>query len=98
KGVLAIKQRLEEKTRSLGSAVSRSGMDEVNACRAAIYACDALMQLAQNLATSAEKLAATETNAYRKAELSESAAILHHIPARPARSFKEACQAFYLFQ
>lgn len=98
KGVLAIKQQLEEKTRSLGSAVSRSGMDEVNACRAAIYACDALMQLAQNLATSAEKLAATETNAYRKAELSESAAILHHIPARPARSFKEACQAFYLFQ
>ena len=98
KGVLAIKQQLEDKTRSLGSAVSRSGMDEVNACRAAIYACDALMQLAQNLATSAEKLAATETNAYRKAELSESAAILHHIPARPARSFKEACQAFYLFQ
>lgn len=49
KGVLAIKQQLEEKTCSLGSAVSRSGMDEVNACRAAIYACDALMQLAQNL-------------------------------------------------
>ncbi len=23
---------------------------------------------------------------------------MHHIPARPARSFKEACRAFYLFQ
>ena len=28
----------------------------------------------------------------------DSAAILHHVPAHPARSFKEACQAFYLFQ
>jgi hypothetical protein len=34
--------------RALGSAVSRSGMDEVNGCRAAIYACDALLALAQN--------------------------------------------------
>ncbi|MGE6457999.1 pyruvate formate lyase family protein, partial [Klebsiella quasipneumoniae] len=28
----------------------------------------------------------------------DSAAILHHVPAHPARNFKEACQAFYLFQ
>ncbi|WP_221899234.1 pyruvate formate lyase family protein, partial [Klebsiella pneumoniae] len=72
KGVLAIKHQLEEKTRALGSAVSRSGMDEVNGCRAAIYACDALLALAQNLANSAEQLAAAETNAYRKAELLDS--------------------------
>ena len=38
KGVLAIKQQLEQKTRALGSAVSRSGMDEVNGCCAAIHA------------------------------------------------------------
>ncbi|MCP5592255.1 pyruvate formate lyase family protein, partial [Klebsiella pneumoniae] len=31
-------------------------------------------------------------------ELLDSAAILHHVPAHPARNFKEACQAFYLFQ
>lgn len=95
--MLAIKHQLEEKTRALGSAVNRSGMDEVNGCRA-IYACDALLALAQNLANSAEQLAAAETNAYRKAELLDSAAILHHVPAHPARNFKEACQAFYLFQ
>jgi hypothetical protein len=44
----------------LGFAISigsRSGMDEVNGCRAAIYACDALLALAQNLANSAEQLA-----------------------------------------
>lgn len=97
-GVLAIKHQLEEKIRSSGSAVSRSGMDEVNDCRAAIYACDALITLAQKLAESAENLAAGESNPYRQAELRESAAILHHIPAHPARNFKEACQTFYLFQ
>ena len=81
KGVLAIKHQLEEKTRALGSAVSRSGMDEVNGCRAAIYACDALLALAQNLANSAEQLAAAETNAYRKAEL----LIRRVISKKPAR-------------
>ncbi len=67
-------------------------MDEVNGRRAAIYACDALLALAQNLATSAETLAAAESNPYRRAELLESAAILHHVPAHPARNFKEACR------
>lgn len=98
KGVLAIKHQLEEKIRALGSAVSRGGMDEVNSSRAAIYACDALLTLAQNLANSAETLAAAESNPYRQAELRDSATILHHVPAHPARNFKEACQAFYLFQ
>lgn len=98
KGVLAIKHQLEEKIRVLGSAVSRGGMDEVNGFRAAIYACDALLTLAQNLASSAEMLAAAESNPYRQAELRDSAAILNQVPAHPARNFKEACQAFYLFQ
>ncbi|WP_380182190.1 choline trimethylamine-lyase [Kalamiella sp. sgz302252] len=98
KGVLAIKQQIEEKMRALGSAVSRSGMEEANACRAAIYACDALLVLAQNLAREAEKLAAAEDNPYRQAELREAAAMLHHVPGLPARNFKEACQAFYLLQ
>ncbi|NIY49067.1 choline trimethylamine-lyase [Cedecea colo] len=98
KGALAIKKQLEEKMRTPGSALSRSRMDEVNACRAAIYACDALLMLAQKMADRLETLASEESNPYRQAELRDSAAILHHIPALPARNFKEACQAFYLFQ
>ena len=42
-------------------------------------ACDALMALAQNLANSAETLAAAESNPFRQAELRESAVILHHV-------------------
>lgn len=98
KGALAIKQQIEERIRTPGSAVSRSGMDEANVCRAAIYACDALLLLAQNLACEAEKLAVAENNPYRQAELRDAASMLRHVPGLPARNFKEACQAFYLFQ
>ncbi len=98
KGVTAIRAQIEAKAQSLGSAVSRSGMDEVNACRAALYACDALLALAEKMADQAELLAVSDSNPYRQAELRESAAILRRVPAHPASSFKEACQAFYLFQ
>lgn len=97
-GVLAIKHQMQQKARAPGSAVSRGDIDEVNSCRAAIYACDALLMLAQNLADSAETLAAAQSNPYRQAELRDSAAILHQIPAHPATNFKQACQGFYLLQ
>ncbi|BDH47240.1 choline trimethylamine-lyase [Salmonella enterica subsp. enterica serovar Choleraesuis] len=97
-GVQAIKDRFESRIHALGSAVSRAGMDEVNACKSAVYACDALLTLAGRLADNAQALAGRETNAYRKAELMESAEILRRVPAYPAQTFKEACQAFYLFQ
>ncbi|MBO1916089.1 hypothetical protein J4727_07490 [Providencia rettgeri] len=62
------------------------------------YACDAAIHFAQALASKAESMAAAESNQYRRAELQESAAILRNVPAKPAQTFKEACQAFYLLQ
>lgn len=97
-GFLAIKTQLEDRVRSIGSAVSRNSMDEANNCRSAIYACDAALNFAQSLAAKAESMAATEANQYRRAELLDSAAILRNVPAKPAQTFKEACQAFYLLQ
>ncbi|SFD11387.1 formate C-acetyltransferase [Pragia fontium DSM 5563 = ATCC 49100] len=98
KGFLAIEARMEDRVRSLGSAVSRSALDEVNQCKAAIYACSAAMNLALAFANKAASQATMESNPYRKAELLETAEILNKVPANPAGSFKEACQAFYLFQ
>lgn len=98
KGVLAIKAQLEAEARKLGSAVSRSDVDGVNTCRAAIYACDGLLTLAQKLANRAKTMAESETHSWRRAELQEGAALLQRVPASPASSFKEACQSFYLFQ
>lgn len=97
-GVLTMRNKLEKQCEALSSSISRSSIDEANACRAAIYACDALITLAKNLADQADTRVITEQNSYRRAELRESAEILRHVPAQPARSFKEACQAFYLFQ
>ena len=97
-GFLAIKAQLEDRMRSIGSAVNRSSMDEANFCKSAIYACDAALYFAQLLSAKAENLAAMEGNPYRKAELLESAAILRKVPAKPAETFKEAVQVFYLLQ
>lgn len=97
-GFLEIKSQLESRVRNIGSAVSRNSIDEANNCRAAIYACDAAIHFAQSLASKAESMAALESNQYRRLELQESAAILRNVPAKPAQTFKEACQAFYLLQ
>ncbi|AVJ16063.1 choline trimethylamine-lyase [Serratia sp. MYb239] len=98
KGLSAIGAEMEDRARSIGSAVSRGALDEANQCRAIIYACNAVVHLAQKLADKAENLAAVENHPYRQAELREAAAILRKVPAQGAGSFKEACQAFYLFQ
>ncbi|WP_424634649.1 pyruvate formate lyase family protein, partial [Enterobacter hormaechei] len=71
-GFLAIKAQLEDRMRSIGSAVNRSSMDEANFCKSAIYACEAALYFAQLLSAIAENLAAMEGNPYRKAELLES--------------------------
>ncbi len=98
KGFAAIKNHLEDRVRSIGSAVNRSSMDEANFGKSAIYACDAAIYFIQTLADKAESLANVENNAYRKIELQQSAAILRKISTAPAENFKEACQAFYVFQ
>ena len=97
-GFTALKAKLEDRVRNIGSAVSRNSIDEANNCRSAIYACDAAICFAQSLAAKADNMAAAEGNQYRRAELQDSAEILRNIPAKPAQTFKEACQAFYLLQ
>ncbi|PSW02576.1 choline trimethylamine-lyase [Photobacterium lipolyticum] len=97
-GLLAIEAQIQNRVKSIGSAVSRNGQDEVNQCKAMIFACHGAMDLARQFARKAEKQAAVESNPYRKAELLESAETFKKVPAKPAESFKEACQGFYLFQ
>ncbi len=98
KGLLAIEAEMEDRARSIGSAVSRSSLDEVNQCRAMIYACNATMHLAQKLASKAENMATVENHPYRQAELQEAAAMLKKVPTYGASNFREACQSFYFFQ
>lgn len=97
-GFQVLEQHIEMRLKNIGSAISRSGMDEVNQGKAMIFACNGAVALANKLAAEMERMAATETHPYRQAELKETAAILRRVPAQPAQTFKEACQAFYLFQ
>jgi len=98
KGLFAIEAEMEDRVKSIGSAISRSALDETNQCRAMIYACNAAMHLAQTLARKAENMAMQESHPYRKTELQDAAVMLKKVPAYGAGNFKEACQAFYFFQ
>lgn len=97
-GLKMLEQHMESRLKNIGSAISRNGMDEVNQGKAMLLACKGSETLTNRLADVLEGKAELESHPYRKAELQESAATLRHILVQPARTFKEACQAFYLLQ
>ena len=59
---------------------------------------DGIKQLALRYSQEADTLASKEENEQRKAELLEIAAVCRHVPANPARTFREALQALYFYQ
>ena len=63
-----------------------------------IMACEAGMLLAARYAFEARRLAAGEADLERRAELEQTAAVLEQVPARPARTFQEALQSFWITQ
>ena len=98
KGFLGIKQNAEENLRQLGIPSEGADIEKYNFWRAIVIVCDAAMLFAQRYAELALSHAMTEENVYRKRELLEIAKICNRVPAYPAQSFREACQAFYFFQ
>ena len=68
--------------------------DFLNACKIAL---PAIIRHARRFSDLAKKMAETETNAKRKAELLEIADICQRVPAEPARTFREGLQAFLFY-
>ncbi len=66
--------------------------------RAIIIANEAVIRFAARYADEAERLAQTEENPTRKAELQEIARICNKVPAEPAETFWEALQSFWFIQ
>ncbi len=66
--------------------------------RAVVIANKAVIKFAERFAKEAERLAATEKNRERKAELEEIARICYKVPANPAETFWEALQSFWFVQ
>ena len=69
--------------------------DKVFFWRGCIYACQGVINWAHNYAAEARRLAGECTDEARKAELLEMAERLEWVPAKPARSFREALQAVW---
>src|SRR5512135_1754900 len=65
---------------------------------AAVITCNALSHFAQRYSEMATRMAAKETNAQRKKELEEIAAVCAWVPENPARTFREAVQAQWFTQ
>jgi len=59
---------------------------------------EGMIALAERYAAEAERQAAAEQNPRRQQELLEIAAVCRHVPANPARTFREALQSFYFYQ
>jgi formate C-acetyltransferase len=66
--------------------------------QAGIMVCDAIVVWANRHADLAERLAASETNAKRQAELKAIAETARRVPAQPAASFREAIQSQWFTQ
>ena len=64
--------------------------------QAVIIACEGAIEYANRYALLAAELAERETRPSRKKELEQISEICRHVPAKPARSFQEALQSFWL--
>ncbi len=69
-----------------------------NFLEAVIESCEAVIAYARRYSDLALSEAAGCTDSVRKAELLAIAEACDHVPAKPARSFYEACQAFWFIQ
>ncbi len=65
---------------------------------AVIISCEAAIIYARRYAELARKMAASESDASRKAELAKIADICERVPEKGATSFYEACQSFWFVQ
>jgi len=61
-----------------------------------VLACRGAILFAGRYAAEARRLAAAEADPVRRAELERTAAVLTRVPARPAETFQEALQSFWI--
>ncbi|MHC1749685.1 MAG: choline trimethylamine-lyase [Cellulosilyticaceae bacterium] len=93
KGFVALKAEASMKLAEAGY-----GNERADYWNAAVIVCEAAITFAERFAAKAHELALKEDNIYRRNELLEIERICKKVPAYPAENFKEACQAFYMFQ
>lgn len=91
RGLLDLRREMEERM----NAVADFDFEKKAFYQATIITCDAAIAYAKRYAEKAHQLAATETDAVRKAELEQIAANCERVPAYPAQNFWEALQCLW---
>ena len=74
------------------------GLDRMHYLQALLLSAEGIVTLAERYAVEAERQAAETSDPRRRKELQEIAATCRHVPANPARTFREALQSFYIYQ
>ena len=98
KGFKGIKKDAEERLTELDEYSPIDYTEKKPFLEATIITCDAIILWANRHGDFAEKLAESETDAVRKAELRKIAEICHYVPENPPRTFYEAMQAQWFTQ
>lgn len=96
-GVEGLIERIEGRKAKLDATVPGDYEKEVY-LDALLIVAQGLVTLGERYAAEADRLAKTESDPRRKKELEDIAAICRHVPAKPARTFREAVQSFYFYQ
>jgi formate C-acetyltransferase len=95
KGFLAIKEEAEDSLAKL-DLQDPGDIKKMPFLKGVVLAMDAAANLGKRYADEARRLAETEEDAARRAELLEIAEVCDWVPANPARTFREALQSYHL--
>lgn len=98
RGFIDIRNEAGERLAALDLTNSVDLWEKKPFLEAMIIVCDAIMIWARRHVQLARDLAAREKDPARKAELLEIAAVCEQVPARPARTFREAMQSQWFVQ
>jgi len=94
KGLCGIRKEAEEKLNSLPAESKKEALF----LESVILALGAAMEVGGRFAAEAKRLAESEEDEHRKAELLKIAQICERVPAQPARNLHEALQSIFLTQ
>jgi len=96
KGLEAIIEEAKQKRDALEfDADPKGDTDKFNFYSGVIIALEGAITFAKRYSALAKEMAEKEADAKRKAELLKIAEVCERVPAKPARNFQEACQAFW---
>jgi formate C-acetyltransferase len=95
KGLLDLKNEIAARLASLDFLNDPNAYDKEQELKAMATAADAAIRFAGRHADEAQRMAASEPNPRRKAELEEIAEVCRRVPAHAPRDFREALQSYW---